>query len=88
MKIELILSILVTMCIALASFSLKWTFDANAKLEVLQEQVKALSNNNDKDMEQDRQLKLLWISASWSNSEINVIRFKLGLEPESPNYNK
>lgn len=84
---ETILSILTTICIALAGFSLKWTFDANAKLEVLQEQVKQIADNKEKDDSQDNQIRMFWKYCKWLHNEVNILRFKEHLPPESPDLN-
>lgn len=81
MKTEHITGILVSICIALASFSLKWTFDANAELKVLNQKIEQMQANRDRDDSQDRQLKLLWKYTSWLENQNYELRFKLGMPP-------
>ena len=87
MKSEYVLGTLTTVCLALASFSLKWTFDANAEIKLMQQKIEQLADNRDKDNDQDRQLKLLWKYTSWLDAENSKLRFKLNEPPsERPNW--
>src|SRR4051812_21493776 len=81
MKLEHVLSILVSICIALASFSLKWTFDANAKLQVIQQQIAEKSATKEHEDRQDATLKMHWKYNSFLLAKLNESRFKEGLPP-------
>lgn len=69
-----LLGTLSTISMMLAGFSLKWQFDANAKIEVMQERMSS-------DARQDETLKKHWKLHGWARDEINDIRVQSGLEP-------
>lgn len=78
---EIAFSILITICLGLTSFQLKWTFDTNAKLGILNEKVDGIIHNTATDIKQNKTLIKHWALHSWSKDEINKLRYKLNLEP-------
>lgn len=82
---EVILSILITVSLGLCGFSLKWTFDANARIQVLENKLEEQKEQKDKN--QDEQIRFLWQYGTWNHNQINSLRHKLNLEPaENPNF--
>jgi hypothetical protein len=87
-------SVLLAICLGLASFSLKFAFDANAEIQSMKgtnelqfQQIKDslgdIANDKENDIRQDKVLNKLWKTASWSKTEINKLQFKAGEEPTS-----
>lgn len=91
--LQVIIGILVTIAISLSGFSLKWTFNSNAELKILQEQIKDMREDHRREVEQERrdqqqdaQLHSFWKYCSWLHWQVNQLRHHDGLEPaENPN---
>ena len=82
--------VLITICISLSAFSLKWSFDSNAEIKVMNERIKNLTESvNDMslktelDKKQDSQLSKHWRLHGWSRDEINKLRHLNNQEPSS-----
>ena len=73
MKSGQIIGLLITICLGLSTFSLKWIFDANARVDVMQAKVD----------EHDKQFGLLWKYSKWLEAEDANMRFKMGLPPST-----
>lgn len=87
---NIIMGILMTICMGLSSFSLKWGFDANAELKVITVQmqtmnksIEGLNKKSELDKKQDSQIQKFWKLHNWSRDEINNIRFEDGKAPVS-----
>jgi len=79
---------LVSICLALATFSLKWTFDTNAEMKVMNERqsyvmesLDKMSQKSELDKKQDSQLSKHWTLHGWARDEINKLRHVSNLEP-------
>ena len=90
MNKDTIYGVLVSVCLALASFSLKWTFDTNAEMKVMNERqnyvmesIDKMSQKSDLDKKQDSQLSKHWVLHGWTRDEINKLRYASSLEPAS-----
>ena len=75
-------AILMAICVGLASFSLKFSFDVNAEVksmkstselqfDAIQRELEEISQDKEKDMEQDMQLKKFWKIHSATKEAIN-----------------
>jgi hypothetical protein len=85
-----VVSLLVTICVALSAFSLKWSFDANADMKVMAVEMQnmaktmeKLSEKSELDKKQDAAISKHWRLHSWTRDEINKIHFKNGDLPSS-----
>lgn len=96
---EKLWGILMAMCLSLAGFCLKQTFDANARMTQLNEQIiafkenselkfdrlegaiKALANDKETDMKQDRTLSMHWTLHTWAREQIHRLEFEAGRVP-------
>jgi len=76
---QTLMGLLVTIALGLAGFALKWQFDANAQMQVMQQRIEQLANNKDKDEAQDKQLKAQWTLHNWERDQILELRVKTGL---------
>lgn len=78
------LGIVTTLAMALASWSLKWTFDANARLAVIQQQINSV--NTARDDAQDKRMdgfattsRMFWRDRTWVHGQINKVRVQQGM---------
>jgi len=85
-----IITVFLAICLGLSSFTLKWTFDANADMKVLNNKVDTIVSSHERADAQDkliandeRQIKYLWQYSKWLEGENAELRFKLNLPPES-----
>jgi len=89
---EKLFSVLLAICLGLATFSLKFAFDVNAEIrsmkgtnelrfEQIQKSLDEIANDKENDVRQDKTLSKLWKISSWSKTEINKLQFKAGEEP-------
>lgn len=84
-----ILAVLLTsVSLALAGFSLKWTFDANAEMKVLRSDMERMRTDKERDDRQDRSIRQFWSYTKWLHWQTQELRHKAGLPPiEGPNLN-
>lgn len=86
---KMVLSVLTTVCVALAGFSLKQTFHQNAKIAAMEaareerdktidEKLSKLSEQSEVDASQNRQLSKQWKLHSWARGRINSLEQKGG----------
>ena len=91
---EKLFGILLAICLSVATFSLKFAFDANAEIQKMkgtdelrfqqiQRSLDEIANDKENDVRQDKTLNKLWKISSWSKTEINKLQFKAGEEPTS-----
>jgi hypothetical protein len=84
--LEIIMSVLITISLSIASFSLAWMFNTNAKVAVISEKLSVMNEKLDsalqdteKDVRQDSQLSKHWKLHGWTKDEINTLRIHNGL---------
>lgn len=91
---KLVIGILVSVCMALAGFSLKWSFNTNAdvkaeraanaeRFRTIDEKLEKLSESSDVDESQTRQLSKQWKLHSWARGRINHLEHQGGERPSS-----
>ena len=89
---EKLWGLLIAICLALASFSLKFAFDANARIQSMeatnslrfqqvQQTLEALANDKENDIRQDKTLSKLWKISTWNRDQINILQFNSGKVP-------
>jgi hypothetical protein len=89
---KMVLSVLTTVCVALAGFSLKQTFHQNAKIAAMEaarverdktidEKLNKLSEQSEVDASQNRQLSKQWKLHSWARGRVNHLEHKAGDRP-------
>jgi hypothetical protein len=83
--LEIVLTVLISISLGIASFSLAWMFNTNAKVAVMSEKLFTMSEKLDialqdteTDSIQNRQLSKHWKLHGWAKDEINVLRVKNG----------
>jgi len=76
----LLLGVLVSTSLAVAGFTLKWQFAANAEIKVLQQRLTEQTEQVQNDLRHDRQIGKHWKLHSWAKDEINRLRVKNNLE--------
>lgn len=88
--IQSILGILLAICLALASFSLKWQFDSHAEQRVLRTELNALSKSleaavvdSQTDEHQTKQLSKHWRLHTWARTELNKLQYESGKPPSA-----
>lgn len=83
---DIAIGLVVTIALALASFSLKWAFDANAEIQLLKQ--KLAQADSRRDDQEDKELRMLWKYTSWLHYQASLLRFKEGMEPaQNPDLN-
>jgi len=92
--VQILLGLVAAIAIALASFSLKWVFDANAQLAIMQTRIELkfknidktlllLADDSDETVRVTRQLQKHWKLHTWAKDQIAEIRYKLQMKPVS-----
>lgn len=85
--LNVILGILVSLSLGLASFSLKWVFDANAQISVMNETIRHLKEDQSREMSQDNQIRMFWIYNKWLHHQVNLLNQHEGIPiPQSPDF--
>lgn len=78
--LDILFSILIAISLGLAAFALKWQFDANAKLSVIEEKLAKIEDDHTVDTKQDSQIVRFWKLHSWERDQINRLRVKAGMD--------
>ena len=89
---KIVLSVLTTICVGLAGFSLKQTYHQNAKIAAMEaaraerdkaidEKLDKLSEQSEIDASQTRQLSKQWKLHSWARGRINHLEHNAGERP-------
>lgn len=92
--IQILLAIVTTISIALAGFALKWVFDANAQIAIMQntlelkftefeETHEGLADDTDEMVRLTKQISKHWKLHSWTKDQIAELRHKTQMEPVS-----
>lgn len=92
--IQILLGIVTTLSIALASFALKWVFDANAQMAIIQKTIElkfadvedsliTLADDTDDITRITKQLSKHWKLHNWSKDQIAELRHKQEMPPVS-----
>ena len=92
--IQILLGLVTAISIALASFALKWVFDANAQIAIMQntlelkftefeETHEGLADDTDEMIRLTRQISKHWKLHTWTKDQIAELRYKSQLEPVS-----
>ncbi len=92
--IQVLLSLVTVISIALASFALKWVFDANARMGIMQNTLQlkfediddfliALADDTDDITRITKQLSKHWKLHSWTKDQVAELRHKQQMEPVS-----
>ena len=88
---KIVLSILTTICLGLAGFSLKQTYHQNATIaameaarkerdKIIDEKLAALMEQSEIDKSQNRQLSKQWKLHSWARGRVNKLEQGAGIE--------
>ena len=72
--IEVFVGVAITVAVGMASFAMKWQFDANAKLAVIEEKVSELAERDDADT-----MRRHWRILGQHREAINELRRAAGL---------
>ncbi len=92
--IQILLAIVTTMSIALASFALKWVFEANAQMAIMQNTLElkfediddsliTLADDTDDITRITKQLQKHWRLHTWAKDQVAELRHKSQMEPVS-----
>lgn len=76
-----LLTILISLVVALASGAFVWVWNAHIELSLLRNEVTEMKADRHKDEEQDAQLRSLWRYGAFLHNQVDIIRFKEGLPP-------
>ena len=77
---EKILSVLITITLGIASFSLVWMFNSNAKMAVIEHNLTQMMQDTDDEQRQNRTLGNHWKLHGWTKDQINDLRYAAGKE--------
>ena len=91
---EKLFGALLAICISLATFSLKFAFDANAEIksmkgtnelrfEQIQGSLDEIANDKENDIRQDKVISKMWRALNWAKLEVNTLQFEAGKAPTS-----
>ena len=84
---DILFGTMITIALGLASFALKWQFDANADIRVMKTQLFRVESDTSTDSEQNRQMRIFWKLHSWERDQIQEIRVNSGMPLSSwPNF--
>lgn len=92
--IQILIGLVAAISIALASFALKWVFDANAQMAIVQTKLElkfediddsliALADDTDDITRITKQLHKHWKLHNWTKDQIAELRHKNQMEPVS-----
>ncbi len=92
--IQILLGVLTTISVALAAFALKWVFDANAQMKVVQKTMElrfadfektheGLADDTDEMTRLTRQLSKHWKLHTWAKDQVAELRHKNQMKPVS-----
>lgn len=69
--------VLSTVAIGLASFSLKWQFAANARMEVMASAISTIQGDTKDNLRQDESIAKHWRLLSWTRDRLNELKTAL-----------
>ena len=78
-----VLGVLCAISIGLAGWSLSWTFEANAKLALVEERLRAVADDREFMERTNRALMQHWRLHSWERDQIYRLRTEVGLPQAS-----
>ncbi len=92
--IQILLGIVTVISIALATFALRWVFDANARIAIMQNTLElkfiefeethaGLADDTDEMIRLTRQISKHWKLHSWTKDQIAELRHKTQMKPVS-----
>lgn len=72
--ISTIIGLMSTVSLSLGGFALKWVFDANAEISVMNEKLSSIQSDKAQDNRQDQTITKHWRLHSWARDQINELR--------------
>ena len=78
---DIVISILVSIALALAGFTLNQIYQQNARMARIEEQIQQSRSNTDIDTRQNKTMIKHWQLHGWARDEINKLRHNAGLDP-------
>ena len=70
--------VLISIALGVSAWSLKWTFEANTRLALIQQTVDRLATDTKQDEAQTATLTKHWRYLGWSRDRINELRTQQG----------
>lgn len=75
--VSTIIGLMSTVSLGLGGFALKWVFDANAEISVMNEKLSSIQSDKAQDNRQDQTKH--WRLHSWARDQINELRYSNNL---------
>lgn len=84
---KLLHGIFVSLLAAVVIGTFGWAWKLNVDVALMRQQINQMAADKQKDVDQDRTLKMLWKYGAWAEGNINRVFHKLGMEPpERPRF--